>query len=72
MTIGPIPNEMIEPKLIPIEVKLNETKSKSLELFMQKFKAKKGFILTQNQEKREKKEIEVIPIFNYFLTVNKK
>ena len=61
-----------EPKLIPIEVKLNETKSKSLELFMQKFKAKKGFILTQNQEKREKKEIEVIPIFNYFLTVNKK
>jgi len=59
---------LTEPKLIPIEVKLSETKSKSLELFMQKFKAKKGYIITQNQETKEKGKVEVIPAFKYFLT----
>lgn len=57
---------LTEPALIPIEVKLSETKSKSLELFMQKYKAKKGYIITQNQETKQK-NIEVIPAFKYFL-----
>ncbi|MFH1256406.1 MAG: ATP-binding protein [Candidatus Diapherotrites archaeon] len=58
---------LTEPALIPIEVKLSETKSKSLELFMQKFKAKKGYIITQNQEIKEKGKVEVMPAFKYFL-----
>ena len=58
---------LTEPALIPIEVKLSETKSKSLELFMQKFKAKKGYIITQNQEMKEKGKIEAMPAFKYFL-----
>jgi len=59
---------LIEPALTPIEVKLSETKSKSLELFMQKFKAKKGYIITQNQETERKNNVEAIPAFKYFLT----
>ncbi len=59
---------LTEPELIPIEVKLSETKSKSLELFIQKFKAKKGFIITQNKEEPQKNKIEIIPAFNYFLS----
>lgn len=59
---------LTEPTLTPIEVKLSETKSKSLELFVQKYKAKKGFIITQNQEREQKNRIEVIPAFKYFLT----
>ena len=58
---------LTKPVLIPIEVKLSETKSKSLELFMQKFKAKKGYIITQNQETKEKGKVEVMPAFKYFL-----
>ena len=58
---------LTEPALIPLEVKLSETKSKSLELFMQKFRAKKGYIITQNQETKEKGKIEVMPAFKYFL-----
>jgi uncharacterized protein len=58
---------LTKPALIPIEVKLSETKSKSLELFVQKFKAKKGYIITQNQEMKEKGGTEVIPAFKYFL-----
>src|SRR3989338_5157102 len=58
---------LTQPSLTPIEVKLSETKSKSLELFMQKFKAKKGYIITQNQETKKKTKIEVMPAFKYFL-----
>ncbi len=58
---------LTEPALIPIEVKFSETKSKSLRLFMQKFKAKKGYILTKNKEEKEKGKIEVMPAFKYFL-----
>jgi len=59
---------LTKPTLVPIEVKLSETKSKSLELFMQKFKAKKGYIITQNQEKEQKNKVKVMPAFKYFLT----
>jgi predicted AAA+ superfamily ATPase len=59
---------LTEPIFIPIEVKLSETKSKSLGLFMQKFNAKKGYIITQNQETKEKGKIEAMPAFKYFLT----
>jgi predicted AAA+ superfamily ATPase len=58
---------LTEPALIPIEVKLSETKSKSLELFMRKFKAKKGYIITQNTETEQKNNIEVMQAFRYFL-----
>ena len=58
---------LTEPTLTPIEVKFSETKSKSLELFMQKYKAKKGYIITQNQEKEQKNKIEAIPAYKYFL-----
>ena len=58
---------LTEPELVPIEVKLAETNSKSIELFMQKFKPKKGYILTQNQEKAEKNKIEAMPLFRYLL-----
>ncbi len=59
---------LTKPKLIPIEIKLNEFKLKSLELFIKKFNAKKGFILTQNKRLMQKNKIEVIPAFKYFLT----
>ena len=57
---------LAEPELTPIEVKLSETKSKSLELFMQEFKAKKGYIITKNQSGQSGKT-EAIPAFKYFL-----
>lgn len=63
---------LTEPTLIPIEVKLSETKSKSLELFMQKFKAKKGYIITQNQEAGQKSTVEAIPAYKFFLTKHTK
>ncbi len=59
---------LTKPALIPIEVKLSETKSKSIKLFMKKFKAKKGYIITQNQEMKEKGKVEAMPAFKYFLT----
>lgn len=63
---------LTEPTLIPVEVKLSETKSKSLELFMQKFKAKKGYIITQQKEGKEQgKKIEAVPAFKYFLAKQK-
>lgn len=58
---------LTEPALIPIEIKLSETKSKSLELFMQKYKVKKGYIITQNQKRSQKEGVEVIPAFAYLL-----
>ena len=58
---------LTEPTLIPIEIKLSETRSKSLELFMQKFKAKKGYILTQNQEATQSKKIEAKPVWQWML-----
>lgn len=63
---------LTEPTLIPVEVKLSETKSKSLESFIQKFHAKKGYILTQNQEKKQTNKIEIIPAYHYFLAHPKK
>lgn len=58
---------LTEPALIPIEVKLSETKSKSLGLFMQKFGAKKGYIITKDGEAEEKGGIEAVPAFKYLL-----
>ncbi|MDO8624733.1 MAG: ATP-binding protein [Candidatus Diapherotrites archaeon] len=57
---------LTEPDLLPIEVKRAETKSKGLERFMQKYKTKKGYILTHDQEKESINQIRVIPAFKYF------
>ncbi len=59
-----------EPELTPIEVKLSETKSKSLELFMQKYKPKKGHIVTQDAKSEPKGKIETIPAFKYLLAMH--
>ena len=59
---------LTEPALLPIEVKLSETKSKSLELFIQKFHAKKGYIITQNKQNDQTNKVETISAFNYFLS----
>ncbi len=60
---------LTEPELTPIEVKLSETKSGSLELFMKKYKAKKGYIITQNRATNEKEKPESIPAYKYLLNI---
>lgn len=63
---------LTEPILTPVEIKLSETKSKSLELFIKKYNAKKGYIITQNKEAKEKNKVEVIKAFNYLLNMQAK
>ena len=62
---------LTNPELTPIEVKLSETKSKSLELFMRKFKAKKGYVVTSSQEVAQKSGVQAMPAYKYLLNAQK-
>src|SRR3989344_3477559 len=58
---------LTEPELLPIEVKLSETKSKSLELFIEKHNTKKGYIVTQGTEDKPMGKTEAIPAYKFLL-----
>jgi predicted AAA+ superfamily ATPase len=54
-------------EIIPIEIKVSNTETKPLSLFMNKFKLKKGIILTYDKEETISK-IKVIPFYKYILS----
>ncbi len=53
-------------EIIPIEVKVSNIETKPITLFMNKFKLKKGIILTYDREEM-KDRVKVIPFYKYFL-----
>ncbi|MDP3026775.1 MAG: ATP-binding protein [Nanoarchaeota archaeon] len=53
-------------EIMPIEVKVSDIETKPLSLFINKFKLKKGIILTYDKEEKIG-NIRVIPFYKYFL-----
>lgn len=51
---------------IPIEIKVSNIETKSLNLFINKFKLKKGFVITYDKEENLGK-IKVIPFYKYLI-----
>lgn len=62
--------KIADSNILPIEIKYSRIDSKSLKLFMKKFKIKKGLILTYDKKEHiilNGKEVDVIPFYEYLL-----
>ena len=61
-------------KVVPVEVKSGKVEIRGLLRFMEKFKVKKGFVVSLKEEKKIKQKgklIEVIPAWKFLLEENK-
>lgn len=58
-------------ELLPIEVKVSIIETKALRLFMNKFRVKRGVILTYDKEE-SLGEIEAVPFYKYLLNTDRK
>lgn len=63
--------KLTDDNVLPIEIKYSKIDTRPLRLFMKKFKIKKGMILTYQKKEKiriDKKEIDIIPFYEYLLT----
>lgn len=66
---------LVKNKIIPVEIKSgNKFDVRSLLIFMEKFRIKKGFIISLDKERKIRQKgklIEIIPVYKFLMTMNK-